>query len=130
MNLAVAVAATNVLAGCGGTGSSAPSIPRAWQKVDNCLEQHASFAGNVAYNHQNSGPGWHGSLNITVDGASGFIATAYRFKSHAAAAAGEKGIGPPGPTVHFYGPVALEINPGTTRSQANAIENCFTKEAS
>lgn len=111
-----------VLGGCGSGGGS--NVPKSWQRVDSCLEQHPSFVGNVAAD-DTRGPGGRGTLS--VEGSGGAIANAFRFKSHAAAVAAERGIGPPGPTVTFFGNIALEINAGTSSSADAAIAQCFSQ---
>lgn len=83
-------------------GSGATS---SWHSVASCLEQRPAFVDNVVAQDK-GGPGGRGTLS--VEGRGGALANAYRYPSHAAAVAAEQGIGPPGPTVTYYGPVALE----------------------
>jgi hypothetical protein len=121
--LAAALAAV-VLAGCGsssstGTGST---VSRSWHRADECLEKHPAFVGNVV-GTDHGGSGKRGVL--TVEGATGALANAFRYPSHRAAVAGERGIGPPGPGVTYFGQVALEINHGTSSGDAALIKSCL-----
>ena len=134
---AVVVAAI-VVGGCGsssghdGSGHAVRVSSASWMNVGACLERDPSFTGNVAGDDK-SGPGGRGTLS--VEGSRGALANgyrfkranAYRFKSHAAAVASERGIGPPGPTVTLHGDIALEVDPRTSQSDAAAITRCFSQ---
>ena len=117
---------TVFLGGCasGGAGSGgSANVSQSWHAVDSCLEQHPTFVGNVVGDNT-SGPDKRGTLTVeTYSGGEGAIA--FRFRSHSAAAAAERGIGPPGPTVTYYGDIALEVSSGTSQNKAVLIENCF-----
>lgn len=103
-------------------GSSTASVSP-WSKVDSCLEHHASFAGNVAVG---KGRG-NGAVDSTsVWDSRGTLAWGFRYRTPSAARAAERGIGPPlGPTVIFYGNVALQINRSIPPGAASAIQSCF-----
>ena len=107
-----------LLTACGGQDT----ITSAWKKVDSCLEQHPSFVGNVVIGK--GGPS-DAIDTLSVEGSGGALANAYRFPSSADARSAEHGIGPPGPTVSFYGNIAFEMNASTSLASAGAIEACF-----
>ena len=114
---AIAVGCLAIVA-CGGQNT----ITSAWKKVDSCLEQHPSFVGNVVV----SNGGGNGAMDsLSVEGSGGALANAFRYRSAADAKSAEQGIGPPGPTVTFYGKIALEINASTSQGDASAIQACF-----
>jgi hypothetical protein len=124
----VGLSAVGVLAiaGCGSGGGS--HVPAVWREVDNCLESHPAFIGNVVAESQGGPPGAKGTLSIASSGdLAGFVANAYRYASPAAATAGENGVGPPGPTVSFYRNIALEVNSGTSRRDDSFISRCFDR---
>src|ERR1039457_6219190 len=125
MTVALAALAICVaIPGCGSSSSSNANVAQSWHAVDSCLEQHLSFIGNVVGDNT-SGPGNLGTLSVA--GSGGFLANAFRFRSHAAAVASERGIGPPGPTVTYYGDLALEVNASTSRDDATLIQSCFSQ---
>jgi hypothetical protein len=105
---------------CGGENT----ITQAWRTVDSCLEQHPSFVGNVVVGK--GGPG-DAIDSLSIEGSGGAFANAYRFPSAADARSAEQGLGPPGPTVTFYGNgnIALEVNASTSQGTAGAVEQCF-----
>jgi hypothetical protein len=119
-----AVAAAMLLAGCGSGGGANANVSRPWHAVDSCLEQNLAFIGNVVTDNT-GGRGNRGVLS--VEGSGGALANAFRFQSHAAAVAGERGIGPPGPTVTYYGDLALEVNASTSQDDATFIQSCFSQ---
>ena len=116
--VALLATACSAAVACGGENT----ITSAWRKVDSCLEEHPSFVGNVVV--EKGGPG-DAIDALSVFGSGGALANAYRFPSLADARSAEQGIGPPGPTVTFYGNVALEVNASTSQHAGGAIDECF-----
>jgi hypothetical protein len=109
--------ASILLGGCGGA-----NVSKSWTAVDACLKQHPSFVGNVG-GDETGGPGNRGTLS--VEGSAGALANAWRYASHAVAVADTAGMGPPGPTVTYYGNIALAVNASTSQNAAASIVSCF-----
>lgn len=78
----------------------------------------------MTYDAQAVGPQRIGTLRIH-DRTGAVIANASRYASHADAVKGETGIGPAGPIVSYYGPIALETPRGEYAAESAAIKACF-----
>jgi hypothetical protein len=111
-----------VLAALGVTacGSSGHAVPASWRTVVDCLERHPGYAGKVTAD-DTGGPGGRGSLLMVITDRR--FVKAYRFASPRAARAG---VGPPGETVTYYGPVAV-LPSSESHAEVRFMKGCFAR---